>query len=104
MASSSTSALQPQAWDAVPPESFDRPFTADVEKTAESDLETMVASERGSTRGRDEKGAGEGQEEEDSDPDVVNWDGPNDPENPMNWTDKKKWTGILVLSVMTLVT
>ncbi|GME46663.1 putative mfs multidrug protein [Neofusicoccum parvum] len=40
----------------------------------------------------------------DADPNIVDWDGPNDPENPMNWTDKKKWTNIALLSIITLVT
>ncbi|KAM7185766.1 efflux pump rade [Rhypophila sp. PSN 637] len=38
------------------------------------------------------------------DPNVVTWDGPEDPENPMNWPMKKKWANIAVLSVLTLVT
>ncbi|XXG98917.1 hypothetical protein Hte_005248 [Hypoxylon texense] len=28
------------------------------------------------------------------DPNVVDWDGPDDPENPANWTDRKKWLNI----------
>ncbi|KAI0172196.1 MFS general substrate transporter [Hypoxylon sp. FL1284] len=40
----------------------------------------------------------------DNDPNVVDWDGPDDPENPMNWTDKKKWLNITILSIMTIVT
>ncbi|KAF4993930.1 hypothetical protein FDECE_13281 [Fusarium decemcellulare] len=38
------------------------------------------------------------------DADVVDWDGPDDPENPMNWPDKKKWLNIVLISVLTLVT
>jgi hypothetical protein len=38
------------------------------------------------------------------DPNIVSWDGPNDPLNPMNWPMKKKWLNIAVLSVMTLIT
>ncbi|KAI5920636.1 major facilitator superfamily domain-containing protein [Camillea tinctor] len=34
----------------------------------------------------------------------VDWDGPNDPENPMNWSESKKWTNIVILSLMTIVT
>lgn len=43
-------------------------------------------------------------EERGKDPNVVTWDGPDDPENPMNWPMKKKWTNIAVLSILTLVT
>lgn len=35
---------------------------------------------------------------------AVTWDGPDDPENPMNWPDSKKWTNISILSILTLVT
>jgi multidrug resistance protein len=42
--------------------------------------------------------------EEETDPNVVSWDGPDDPQNPKNWTDKKKWTNVAVLSVLTVVT
>ncbi|KAI0852761.1 MFS general substrate transporter [Daldinia vernicosa] len=41
---------------------------------------------------------------DEKDPDVVDWDGPDDPENPANWSDKKKWLNIAILSIMTLVT
>ncbi|ETS86817.1 hypothetical protein PFICI_00645 [Pestalotiopsis fici W106-1] len=40
----------------------------------------------------------------DSGPLVVGWDGPDDPQNPMNWPDRKKWTNISILSILTLVT
>lgn len=38
------------------------------------------------------------------DANVVGWDGPNDPENPVNWTDKKKWLNIAVLSILSFIT
>ncbi|KAI0111763.1 MFS general substrate transporter [Daldinia grandis] len=41
---------------------------------------------------------------DEKDPDLVDWDGPDDPENPANWSDKKKWLNIAILSIMTLVT
>lgn len=48
--------------------------------------------------------AGEKREAEDQDPNVVTWDGPDDPANPMNWTMRKKWSNIAVLSVLTIIT
>lgn len=39
-----------------------------------------------------------------SDPNVVGWDGPDDPACPMNWPEKKKWTNIVAISIMTLLT
>lgn len=36
-----------------------------------------------------------------SDPTVVDWDGPDDPLNPMNWTQRRKWTAIVLVSTIT---
>ncbi|QIX00094.1 hypothetical protein AMS68_005611 [Peltaster fructicola] len=41
-------------------------------------------------------------EEEEKDPNLVEWNGPDDPENPMNWSSAKKWTITIALGVMTL--
>ncbi|EXJ62308.1 hypothetical protein A1O7_02742 [Cladophialophora yegresii CBS 114405] len=38
------------------------------------------------------------------DPDIVDWDGPDDPENPLNWPSRKKWANIAFLSMITLLT
>lgn len=38
------------------------------------------------------------------DPNVVFWDGPDDPANPLNWSPGLKWGNIAVLSAMTLLT
>jgi len=38
------------------------------------------------------------------DPNEVWWDGPDDPENPQNWADKKKWGNVAVLAIVTLIT
>ncbi|KAI0911295.1 major facilitator superfamily domain-containing protein [Ustulina deusta] len=38
-----------------------------------------------------------------TDPDVVNWDGPDDPQNPMNWSTAKKGVSIAIVSTMTLL-
>ncbi|KZP20080.1 MFS polyamine transporter [Athelia psychrophila] len=34
----------------------------------------------------------------------VDWDGPDDPENPQNWTAKKKWAATLAVSAFTFIT
>ncbi|KAJ4266083.1 hypothetical protein NW762_004057 [Fusarium torreyae] len=36
--------------------------------------------------------------------DVVDWDGENDPENPMHWPNSKKWTNIATVSILTILT
>lgn len=39
-----------------------------------------------------------------SDPNVVDWDGPDDPEKALNWPAKKKWGNIAVISSITFLT
>ncbi|KAJ7105054.1 MFS polyamine transporter [Mycena crocata] len=34
---------------------------------------------------------------------IVDWEGPNDPSNPKNWSRKKKWAATLVVSSFTLI-
>jgi DHA1 family multidrug resistance protein-like MFS transporter len=35
------------------------------------------------------------------DPNLIEWDGPDDPENPMNWPASKKWIVTIALGMMT---
>jgi MFS transporter, DHA1 family, multidrug resistance protein len=35
------------------------------------------------------------------DPNLIEWDGPNDPENPMNWPTSKKWRVTIAMGMMT---
>lgn len=35
---------------------------------------------------------------------VVDWDSDSDPENPINWTQKKKWKNLTIVSLITLIT
>ena len=51
-----------------------------------------------------EKSTEEKDEEEQPDPNAVFWDGPDDPQNPMNWTQQRKWLQIVLLSILTIVT
>lgn len=37
-------------------------------------------------------------------PNIVDWDGPDDPANPLNWSAKKKWGIIGSIGVVTLIT
>jgi hypothetical protein len=43
-------------------------------------------------------------EETEQNRNVVDWDGPDDPENPLNWSQAKKWTNIATISSITLIT
>jgi hypothetical protein len=38
------------------------------------------------------------------DPNIVDWDGDDDPEKALNWPSRKKWTYIILLSTLTLLT
>lgn len=48
---------------------------------------------------RNERGLNE--KDEEKDPNLVDWDGPDDPGNPMNFKQWKKWTIALMCGVMT---
>ena len=38
------------------------------------------------------------------DPNIVNWDGADDPKNPINWSEKLKWANIAVIASITFLT
>ncbi|KAJ5130084.1 uncharacterized protein N7515_006123 [Penicillium bovifimosum] len=38
-----------------------------------------------------------------ADPKLVTWDGPDDPENPKNWSYKKKWAAVITVSLFTFI-
>ncbi|KAF9872388.1 polyamine transporter 3 [Colletotrichum karsti] len=42
-------------------------------------------------------------EENHEEPDVVDWDGPDDPENPMNWPESRKWVNLALMSILTII-
>ena len=42
-------------------------------------------------------------DENHEDPNIVDWDGPNDPENPLNWPESRKTINLLLLSVLTII-
>lgn len=77
----------------------------DVEKGISpnaSDLEG--ATIRPESRQEPEENTHDADKEADQDPNVVDWDGPDDPENPQNWPMKKKWFNIATISMLTFVT
>ncbi|KAF5634212.1 multidrug resistant protein [Fusarium sp. NRRL 52700] len=81
-----------------------------AENKASMDIErptsqrTLTPSYTGSAPKKDEESATKEDVVQDEDPNAVGWDGPDDPNNPMNWPAKKKWSCIGALSVMTLLT
>ncbi|KAJ8117919.1 hypothetical protein ONZ43_g4099 [Nemania bipapillata] len=38
-----------------------------------------------------------------NDPNLVTWTGPDDPQNPKNWTFSKKWAAVFTVSLFTLI-
>ena len=44
------------------------------------------------------------QRRDDKDANVVDWEGPTDPENPMNWSKGKKSAAVYLASLITLIT
>ncbi|SPO04281.1 probable MFS multidrug transporter [Cephalotrichum gorgonifer] len=39
-----------------------------------------------------------------ADANTVDWDGPNDPAKPRNWSPRKRWAHIIIVSILALVT
>ena len=42
-------------------------------------------------------------EEISRDPNIVDWDGPDDPENPLNWPTSKKLSTLSMVSIITFL-
>ncbi|KAM5367738.1 hypothetical protein ACJA88_011354 [Fusarium oxysporum] len=75
----------------------------DIERPASQ--RTLTPSYTGSAAKKDEESPATKEDvAQPEDPNAVDWDGPDDPNNPMNWPARKKWTCIGALSVMTLLT
>jgi hypothetical protein len=51
-----------------------------------------------------ERGSSSGEQPAQTDPNIVNWDGPDDPENPMNWSPQKKIMAVTIVSFITFLT
>lgn len=83
-------------------------LSAESEKTKESsEIYNGVSEQQQPPFGHDiERGQEEATNDksEDSDPNIVDWDGPDDPENPMNWSLSKKNINVLLVSVFTFLT
>ncbi|KAF2737909.1 MFS general substrate transporter [Polyplosphaeria fusca] len=70
----------------------------DIEKgTLDKDVEKGIRAESLSTEDEDEARS------EDNDPNIVWWDGPDDPQNPMNWSRNKKWGTVILISAITFL-
>lgn len=82
---------------------------SDDEKNTNFDIEKGVQSRIGSAHSDDrtlenERIGSTRNEQGGTTSNLVDWDGPDDPENPQNWTAKRKWGLIAALSAVTLIT
>lgn len=79
--------------------------TTVAEDASTRDPEKAIESSTSSTRSGERTLSNSSQTEQPqpTDPDIVDWDGPDDPKNPLNWPAKKKWTMILHLSYLTII-
>ena len=72
------------------------PASSELEK--DTDLE---AGKRGPSPSKQEQQI---PQNEPLDPNTVDWDGPDDPQNARNWSSKKKWANIAVIASITFLT
>jgi hypothetical protein len=72
-------------------------------ESADLDLEKDVEKNDSESISSEEELSDEGQSEPE-DPNVVWWDGPDDPENPMNWGFYKKWGTVMIVAAITFLT
>lgn len=54
--------------------------------------------------GASEKTMSTHQDETEIDPNIVDWDGPDDPQNPMNWPTWRKLVSVGIVSAITFIT
>jgi multidrug resistance protein len=80
--------------DGIPEDSFSK----DVEKGIHSHAQSTHTDE-GTLSGEVPA-----VDEEAPDPNIVDWEGPDDPKNPQNWPTKRKWGIIAALGAVTLIT
>lgn len=64
-------------------------------------LEEEKDVEKGSTSAQISIGD---EEDAETDPDIVDFDGPDDLQNPLNWSFSKKWGMVLLISAITFLT
>ncbi|EIW85967.1 MFS polyamine transporter [Coniophora puteana RWD-64-598 SS2] len=75
-----------------------REHPSDPVEPPESDLNRPTPNNGGEKAGHDQSSAS-------SDPNllIVDWDGPDDPQNPKNWSYRQKWAATIVVSSFTFI-
>jgi hypothetical protein len=86
----------------APTEPFTKPNTQlDIKETSVSAMEKDVEKAPGP---ESVASTGMPDEETEHDPNIVDFDGPDDPSNPMNWRFGKKWGMVFLISAITFLT
>ena len=80
------------------------PSPADTESIKGKDEEVGRISANAELRGQGDKHEGGNEQADDDDRNVVFWDGPDDPENPVNWKESLKWGNVAAISAITFIT
>ncbi|OAA44417.1 MFS multidrug transporter [Metarhizium rileyi] len=88
--------------------SFTRVGSARSERsltTVISEVRDGIQNQRDLEHGSDDSGGNHGAEgdNETKDPNLVTWDGPDDPQNPKAWQEKRKWAAVVCVSFFTLI-
>ena len=68
-----------------------------------SNLEEKIDLEAGHAS-EDSKKEDPGTTSTEMDPNIVDWDGPDDPKNPVNWSENLKWANVAVIASITFLT
>lgn len=80
---------------------FDPNKGDDLEK---ANRRSLTSSTSGSAKAEDDPEKAQPEASGDGhDLNLVDWDSPDDPQNPMNWSARKKWGNIAILSTITLL-
>ncbi|KAF3105063.1 hypothetical protein TWF594_005654 [Orbilia oligospora] len=76
---------------------IESPIDSDIEKgvldSSDDDGKLQLSKTKSGKSGRGNR----------RDPNLVDWDGPDDSENPLNWSIKKKWIATVVVSSFTFI-
>ena len=97
VATAKYTSLAPAVSSSTGPELQEKKSAASSDNGKEVDLE---AGQRSSSSSKKEPEV----QQSERDPNIVDWDGPEDPANPINWSEALKWGNVAVVSSITFLT
>ena len=80
------------------------PTNSQISRDGEQDLATETDLEAGPRSDDTSLTKAENLVSEPQDPNIVWWSGPDDPENPLNWSERVKLGNVAVISMITFIT